>query len=444
MGCFAACFGTWKHKNTIQACGETPLKNQSSSPCHEIQEAVKLLTAKSLKEGEIVNPVSESVGINEEQLNSSAREKVTFDDWNKDGLTNILESNLVKNENEKVGREKEKCEEDGSDSTVSSLISYPPNHKVLTSIVESNLVKNGNEKVKKERETGKDYDSDSTASSHVSYPPNNNGMLNKFESCSLYCPVVSTNEQKACHSLKCACCDGKSVQKDLEECNSLDHFKGNADGGIGDCGFIQEESSESLFSLSIDSRKHVSAAEMGEKEVISPLNPAANSIKNLSQKKFVKVKTASTPLLNQGEEKENINLELDLKQSIQQPKLESDNEIAVETSLSSWLVESEKSFKNENSPSSVGNSSERSKSLKSFGNRPVLEALTCKEFNESLSSQQTWSHGSDDVPGIGTIGSYWQHTWRGPPTWTDARIAEEFRVSKCEVRNCSGSGFAQV
>ncbi|CAI9759867.1 unnamed protein product [Fraxinus pennsylvanica] len=416
MGCFAACFGTWKHKKRLQACGEAPLKNQSLSPCHEIQEAVKLLTAKSLKEGESVNPISESVGINEEELNSSASEKVTFNDWNKDGLTNILESNLVKNENEKVGREKEKCEEDGSDSTVSSLISYTPNHKVLTNIVESNLVKNGNEKVKKKRETGKDYDSDSTASSLMSYPPNHSGMLNKFESCSLYCPVVSTNEQKACHSLKSACCDGKSSQKDLEECNSLDHFKGNVDGGIGDCGFIQEEEfSESLFSLSIDSRKHFSAAEMGEKEVISPLKPAnsvLNSVENLSQKKFVKVKTASTTLLNREEEKENINLEPDLKQSIQQPKLESDNEIAVETSLSSWLVESEKSFKNENSPSSVGNSSERSKSLKSFGNRPVLEELTCKEFDESLSSQQTWSHGSDDVPGIGTIGRYWQHTWR--------------------------------
>lgn len=303
----------------------------------------------------------------------------------------------MKNENEKVEREKEKenGEEDGSDSTVSSLISYPPNHKVLTDIVESNVVNNENEKLEKERKTGRDGDSDSTA---------------------LYCPVVSTNEQNACHSLKCACCGRKIVNKDLEECNSLDKFKGNVNGGIGDCGFLQEEeSSESLFSLSIDSRKHVSAAEMGEKEVISPLKPAdsvLNSVKNLSQKNFVKVKTASIILLNQEEEKENINLEPVVKQLIQQPKLESDNEIAVETSLSSWLVESEKSFKNENSPSSVGNSSGRSKSLKSFGNRPVLEALTCKEINESLSSQQTWSHGSDDVPSIGTIGSYWQHTWR--------------------------------
>lgn len=304
---------------------------------------------------------------------------------------------MEKNENEKVEREKEKenGEEDGSDSTVSSLISYPPNHKVLTDIVESNVVNNENEKLEKERKTGRDGDSDSTA---------------------LYCPVVSTNEQNACHSLKCACCGRKIVNKDLEECNSLDKFKGIVNEGICDCGFLQEEeSSESLFSLSIDSRKHVSAAEMGEKEVISPLKPAdsvLNSVKNLSQKNFVKVKTASITLVNQEEEKENINLEPVVKQLIQLPKLQSDNEIAVETSLSSWLVESEKSFKNENSPSSVGNSSGRSKSLKNFGNRPVLEALTCKEIKESLSSQQTWSHGSDDVPSIGTIGSYWQHTWR--------------------------------
>ncbi|KAL2549186.1 uncharacterized protein Fot_10716 [Forsythia ovata] len=258
----------------------------------------------------------------------------------------------------------------------------------------------------------------------MSCPRNHIGMLDKVESYSFDYPVVSTIEQKACP--KCPNCarDEKSIQKDLEECNSVDHSKRNVNGGISYCGFIQEEeSSESLFSLSIDSRKHVSAAEMGEKEVISPLKPVhsvLNSVENLSQKKFFKVKTVSTTSLNQEEEKENINLEPlseepDVKHSIQQLKQESDNDIAVETSLSSWLVESENSFKNENSPSSVGNSSERTKSLKSYGNRPILEALTSKDFkqfNESLSPERTPSHGSDDVPRIGTVGSYWQHSWR--------------------------------
>ncbi|KAL2549187.1 uncharacterized protein Fot_10717 [Forsythia ovata] len=128
MGYFTACFGTWKHKKTLKAYGETPLKNQSLSPSHEIQEAVKLLTAKSLKEEEIVKPIAESVGTKKEQLNSSSREKITFDDWNKNGLTNVVESNLVKNKNEKVerDRDREKGEDDGLDSTMSTLMSYPP------------------------------------------------------------------------------------------------------------------------------------------------------------------------------------------------------------------------------------------------------------------------------------------------------------------------------
>ena len=44
---------------------------------------------------------------------------------------------------------------------------------------------------------------------------------------------------------------------------------------------VQEESSESLFSLSIDSRKHVSANETGEKEVNSPMPVHASSDKEL-------------------------------------------------------------------------------------------------------------------------------------------------------------------
>ncbi|KAF2287584.1 hypothetical protein GH714_001402 [Hevea brasiliensis] len=72
----------------------------------------------------------------------------------------------------------------------------------------------------------------------------------------------------------------ESEDLDLED-SDFDDVRDNVgvDGKI----LVQEESSESLFSLSIDSRKYVCGAEVGEKEVSSPMPECNSPQRNLSQ-----------------------------------------------------------------------------------------------------------------------------------------------------------------
>lgn len=217
---------------------------------------------------------------------------------------------------------------------------------------------------------------------------------------------------------------------------------------------IQEESSESLFSLSIDSRKQVYGAELGEKEVTSPM-PRGESppkddesklvgsnqnarvmsrfddnvltpVENLTQWKAAKAR-ATSPW--QHEDKENVNVEQDFdknispetifklyrKDSKENPKQKKlvDQEIAVDTSLSSWLATPPMS---KGSPSSVGNSpSARSLSPRSHEDRPILGALTVEDLEQHSASntpRRSRSLNPVETPLTGTVGSYWIHTGR--------------------------------
>ncbi|XWS35228.1 hypothetical protein CRYUN_Cryun21dG0107900 [Craigia yunnanensis] len=218
--------------------------------------------------------------------------------------------------------------------------------------------------------------------------------------------------------------------------------------------YVMKESSESLFSLSIESRKQVCEVESDEREVTSPmpidkspteqfkpigLNQNAkdrggqyvqsvlNPVENLAQWKEVKAK-ASIPVKSQ--EKENINLrqEFDIpispepsfKLATFSSKLCStdkklvDQEIAVDTSLSSWLVEPENTPNSKASTNSVGNSaSKKTNSPRSDEDRPILGALTTEELRQcsaSTSPRKCRSQSPDETAIIGTVGSYWSHT----------------------------------
>uniref|UniRef100_A0A6N2MJS5 Uncharacterized protein n=1 Tax=Salix viminalis TaxID=40686 RepID=A0A6N2MJS5_SALVM len=216
---------------------------------------------------------------------------------------------------------------------------------------------------------------------------------------------------------------------------------------------IKEESSESLFSLSIDSRKHVYGAELGEKEVTSPMpkgesppkeepklvgsnqnarvmsrfdDPVPNPVENLTQWKVAKAR-ATSPLPH--DDKENVNVEQDFgknispetifklykKDSKENPKQKKlmDQEIAVDTSLSSWLATPPMS---KGSTNSVGNSpSVRSYSPRSHEDRPILGALTVEELEQHSASntpRRPRSLTPVETPITGTVGSYWIHTGR--------------------------------
>ncbi|GMI65164.1 hypothetical protein HRI_000185700 [Hibiscus trionum] len=204
-----------------------------------------------------------------------------------------------------------------------------------------------------------------------------------------------------------------------------------------------EESSDSLFSLSIESRKCVCEVEPDEKEVSSPMpivlnrnaedkggecvQSVLNPVENLAQWKGVKAK-AGIPL--KEEEKENINVEQgsdipispesNLKLGTSSSRLCSDGkklerqEIAVDTSLSSWLVGPENTPNSKGSTSSVVNSaaSRMTNSPRSYEDRPILGALTLEELKQhsAPTSRKCSSRSPDETPIIGTVGSYWNHT----------------------------------
>ncbi|XWS58425.1 hypothetical protein CRYUN_Cryun08bG0032500 [Craigia yunnanensis] len=217
---------------------------------------------------------------------------------------------------------------------------------------------------------------------------------------------------------------------------------------------VMEESSESLFSLSIESRKQVCEVESDEKEVTSPmpidkspteelkptgLNQNAKDrdgqyvqsvlspVENLAQWKEVKAKASLS--LN-PQEKENINLEQEFdipispepsfKLATSSSKLCSNDkklvgqETAVDISLSSWLVEPENTPNSRASTNSVGNSaSKKTNSPRSHDDRPILGALTMEELKQhsaSTSPRKCRSQTPDETPIIGTVGSYWSHT----------------------------------
>ncbi|EOY10880.1 hypothetical protein QUC31_009776 [Theobroma cacao] len=217
---------------------------------------------------------------------------------------------------------------------------------------------------------------------------------------------------------------------------------------------VIEESSESLFSLSIESRKQVCEVESEEKEVTSPMpvdkspieevkptglnrngkdkgaqyvQSVLNPVENLAQWKEVKSK-AGMPL--KQHEKENFTLEQEFHIPVSpEPSFKfttfssklcsKDNkpvgqETAVDTSLSSWLVEPENTPNSKASTNSVGNSaSKKTNSPRSHEDRPILGALTMEELKQhsaSTSPRKRRSQSPDETPIIGTVGSYWSHT----------------------------------
>lgn len=184
----------------------------------------------------------------------------------------------------------------------------------------------------------------------------------------------------------------------------------------------EEESSESsLFSLSIDSRRRQSFTpggrtvgedkeEVSSKTFITPIpsddkdkhmDSVLKPIENLNQwEKIVgrKAKSSST-MEKKNQEPENVESEEFMFPL--QLKKKTSNSCRVDTSLSSWLVESE------NSPEvSAGNLSSSSSSLKKTKSS---SSITRRRRRRS------YSFSPNETPIFGTVGSYWRHTCGSHP-----------------------------
>lgn len=110
--------------------------------------------------------------------------------------------------------------------------------------------------------------------------------------------------------------------------------------------------------------------------------------------------------------------ELSVKSQLKLDGAKDEQEHAVETSLSGWLVVSSQktpAYKAtarglEAIPSEKSASSHGSNSVRSFSDRPILGALTMDELKQILASsspRRSPSHNADDRPIIGTVGSHW-------------------------------------
>ncbi|KAF8394240.1 hypothetical protein HHK36_020447 [Tetracentron sinense] len=201
--------------------------------------------------------------------------------------------------------------------------------------------------------------------------------------------------------------------------------------------------SESFFS--VESRARISATSIAEKEVNSsvPLpgssdwelkklgsnwnardrskyvHSVLNPVENLTQWKTLKAR-ATPPLKHQ---KENLNIEQETQRSFTlEPGLNlspfnskpylghskpPNQEIAVDASLSNWLISSQTTPITKTSTISVGTMSLRSKE-----DRPILGALTVEELKKLSASscpRRSPSRIPEDKPILGTVGGYWSH-----------------------------------
>ncbi|KAJ0080020.1 hypothetical protein Patl1_23149 [Pistacia atlantica] len=313
-----------------------------------------------------------------------------------------------------ISESKEKLEEPNSGSTERE-VSFDLNVKTNEEVnVNDNLVKTS-----KEKEEGEEVhvfdnlvENKEKEGSEKREDPTKETKLDSDSSTPTEIPHVSNHRYQ-----NCASSEDEIEDLDLEECEVDDV---NSDGD--DKKLFQAESSESLFSLSIESRKQFSEVESGEKEVnSSPMpihcaNPELEEIglsknardrsqfvhsvlspvENLSQWKVVKAR--ATPPVSKYQDKENISLvqnhdvptspEPNVKLLTHNAKLNFNNkvveqEIAVDTSLSSWLVESETTPMSNTSSVSVGNSpSQIVNSSRSHEDKPVLGALTVEELKQ--------------------------------------------------------------
>ncbi|KAK4766687.1 hypothetical protein SAY87_008329 [Trapa incisa] len=237
----------------------------------------------------------------------------------------------------------------------------------------------------------------------------------------------------------CAGSDGESEGIDTEKGGVEEEDDGYDHVSYPDK-FVEPESSGSLFSLPIDSRKYGCVAGDEEEKEVNSAMPMAGSqekkckiqhahsvlkaVENLSQwEKVVKARSTAPPLQNQ--EKENVKVEhefaflvLSTPNAASDPVKRVSNKlacqgIAVDTSLSSWLNQSESTPKPKTGSRSVGNSPlRRCNRPRGAEDKPVLGMLTVEDAMPlSSSNSPTWSRGwslyGNDKPIIGTVGNYW-------------------------------------
>ncbi|KAL3828078.1 hypothetical protein ACJIZ3_016880 [Penstemon smallii] len=159
------------------------------------------------------------------------------------------------------------------------------------------------------------------------------------------------------------------------------------------------------------------------------INSVLNPVENITQWKAAKSKGTHVSKLPPQKENLNANFSSEPTFKSKNEQLKNKNQgVAVDASLSNWLVSPEikKTFSEESS----------------FADRPILGALTVEELrqiNASSSPRKSPSRSPDDMPIIGTVGTYWNHSdsakhsdsvssYKGIPN-TTSKYREDKRVN---------------
>ncbi|XP_073147185.1 uncharacterized protein [Henckelia pumila] len=168
------------------------------------------------------------------------------------------------------------------------------------------------------------------------------------------------------------------------------------------------------------------------------VNSVLNPVENITQWKAIKSKGTSCFLKPQKENlisySEHTCKHTSLGVRTRSDELKKSNqEVAVDASLSNWLASPEITPSKNNLSSQLesvasGNTiSKGSRSVRSFEDRPILGALTVEELKQiSVSSSPKKTspiRNPDEMPIIGTVGTYWNHSgstssYKGIPNTT--------------------------
>lgn len=351
MGCFLHCFGSSKTAK--------PRRNahHHHRNARDRLEQPTVCSAQDYSQTVVLNPASQVQAKSEEKLNASPRKKVTFDvnvkTYEPDEVTDFLPE---KSEEERV------------------------------------LVENSSQ--------SKSYSEESSVTSTGSYPSNH-----RYHNCS-----CSDEEDGAMEYW-----DSDLTDEDEDE-----------DDGDSDMGEEYDEVGEDFVDGIVNGTTQVFVEEVETpipvdhkdvKSIVSNRNardrsvyvhPVLNPVENLTQWKAVKAKR-TPPLVSQ---KENLVLNKESRATFgaELPK-KLNQEIAVDASLSNWLASSETPpiKKGLDAGTPDRSSSQGSNSVMSHEDRPILGALTVEELKQfsASSSSPRKSPSKDEMPIIGSVGSYW-------------------------------------
>ncbi|XP_041005961.1 uncharacterized protein LOC121250807 isoform X1 [Juglans microcarpa x Juglans regia] len=425
MGCFLACFGSSKdgRKRRKQSRNKVrPRDHQRTVSCKPVQSTVSLTQGAS--QNPITTPVPQILQIRdevEEELSFRARKKVTFDS--------------------KVKTYEHVSCDDSQDFSLES----------------EGGGKEGEENVAKSNQSKSSSEDSSITSGSGSYPPNY-----RYQNC--------------------RDSDDEYEEPDNED-GDLDCDYDDDNSGIEDNGLYGDDDDDRI----VKSRRTISAAHIFTEEVESPMpicalrdgevkpigsnpyardrsvyvHPVLNPVENLTQWKVVKAK-GGQPLKPQkenfvsnqescvplGTDQSFEELSFSFRLKTDQSK-KSNQEITVDASLSNWLVSSETTPVNKTNTNCLNTISPEksmlhgSNSSRCQDDRPILGALTVeelKQFSASSSPKRSPSRSPDEMPIIGTVGTYWSHntvpakdsgsasSYKGIPN-TTSKYREDKRVN---------------